>query len=300
MTATQCTLIKSTLYFGGGETSSEQNAERNQLLALNSINNTIEKKSACPVIHFGLGNIGGKLVLVGGRSRDGQTLSSNVYVLVKECSDEQRDLDSESAWSDKPIPPLSVPRARACVISQTEDESSACIAACGGRVFDKSTSMVEVYHSGSPHWVTVAPLPAPRAALRATVLHNTAYLMGGYEDMGASGKKDCYRIPLCNLFHVSKEIAWTTLNELPTQSATPAHLCGSLLAIGGSTDDRKLVHAYNPNKRQWVHIADMTKGLSHATAAALPDGRVVIIGGRNNTGSRNKNVFIAKITGQML
>ena len=298
MTATQCTLIGSTLYFGGGETQSTQNEERDHLFALNSPNNTLERQPKCPVIHFGLGNLGGKLALVGGRSPDDKMLlSSKVYVL---------EGMNESAWSSK-LPCLSVPRARACVISQTEDESSVCIAACGGRVFDElnkevSTSIVEVYHSGSPHWVRVTDLPAPRAALRATVLHNTAYLMGGYQNMGNPGKAECYSIPLCNLFHKDRRIAWTTMKELPTESATPAHICGTLLAVGGSVGEGKPVHAYNPNKRQWVHIADLTEGLSHATAAALPDGRVVIIGGRVNadTRNRNKKIFIATLTGQIL
>ena len=294
MTATQCTLIGSTLYFGGGETQSAQNEERNQLFALNSQSSTLERQPKCPVIHFGLGNLSGKLAVVGGRNLDGKTLSSVVYVL------EQID---EPTWNSKVIPPLSAPRARACVISQTEDDSSMCIAACGGKdESEVSTSIVEVYRHGSPHWVTVTELPAPRAALRATVLHNTAYLMGGYQDMGDPGKAECYSIPLCNLFREDRQMAWTTMKELPTQSATPAHLYGTLLAIGGSVGEGKPVHAYNPNRRQWVHIADLTEGLSHATAAALPDGRVVIIGGRINadTRNRNKKIFIGKLTGQIL
>ena len=244
-----------------------------------------------------------QLTAVGGRSQDQKTLTSSVYVYEHRAS--KPAWVDKSTWSDKAIPCLSMPRARACVISQTEDESSTCIAACGGRVLYQSkdievSTSIEVYNYKSLHWVTVDPLPHSRAAPRATILHNTAYLMGGYQDLSNYSKPDCFSIPLCSLFQKDRQMVWTTMKELPTQSATPAHLYGTLLAIGGSKGEGKPVHAYNPNRRQWIHIADLTEGLSHATAAALPDGRVVIVGGRNKMGSRNKNIFIVKITGQLL
>ena len=136
MTASQYTIIGSKLYFGGGHTDFERQAERKQVFELDTNtslgDNPIKRMEPdCPLGHFGMGNLGGKLVAVGGRTIEDKSVSNKVYTY----------LDGTKAWSEKVIPPLSVPRARSCVISQTEDESSACIAACGGRVLDESSSI---------------------------------------------------------------------------------------------------------------------------------------------------------------
>ena len=307
MTAPQYTIIGSTLYFGGGHTDFEKQAERKKVFSLDTSTNISDNPIKqidpdCPLGHFGMGNIGGKLVVVGGKTIEDKTLSNKVYVY-------ENNLDGTSAWNDTAIPYLSVPRARACVISQTNDESSACIAACGGRVFDEShsievsTSIVEVYHSGSPHWVSVTELPAPRAALRATVLHNTAYLMGGYDqDMSKASARDCTSVIKKNLFSDNPRISWRSLKNLPTVNAAPSHLCGTLLAIGGflnSGESSKPVLAFNPNMQEWLHIANLPKTIFSTTAAVLPNGKLIIFGGWEKTNVRNKDIFIAQVTGRM-
>ncbi len=289
MTATQSTLITSTLYMGGGQNTADQGV-RNQVLAINCTHISIGKLPKCPVIQFGLGNIGGKLLAIGGRKAEGES-TKLIYVF---------DSDAHE-WKESTIPALPKPRARVCVVSQTEDESSACIAACGGMFINGTnkvpTDLVEVYHKDSPHWTTVTSLPRSRAALRMTILHNTVYLLGGYEDLSQESMRDCFSIPTGNLFHDSQEIVWNTLPELPSRSATPAHICSTLLAIGGKTTinsrtSKTSIHAYNPNLRKWVQIADLPMGLTDATAAALPCGKVLIVGGWDSSGkTRNRNVF---------
>ncbi len=290
MTATQSTLITSTLYMGGGQNTADLGV-RNQVLTVNCTQLSIGKLPECPVIQFGLGNIGGKLLAIGGRTAEGESMTNKIYAF---------DSDAHE-WKESAIPALSKPRARVCVVSQTEDESSACIAACGGMFINGTskvpTNLVEVYRKDSPHWTTVTSLPKSRAALRMTVLHNTVYLLGGYEDLSQDGMRDCFSIPTGNLFHESREIVWSTLQELPSRSATPAHICGTLLAIGGKTTinsctTKTPIHAYNPNLRKWIQIADLPMGLTDATAAALPCGKVLVAGGWDSSGNnRNKNVF---------
>ena len=304
MTAPQCTIIDSTLYFGGGQTDNDKVAERKQVFAFDTnasiSDNPIYKVPDCPVIHFGLGNIGGKLVAVGGRNPDNKDLTNEVHVLDK---NQQGALE----WNRGTIPSLSKPRARACIVSQSEDQTSTCIAACGGRIqnqdYEASSNIVEVYRKDSPRWDKVAPLPHPRAALRVTVLHNTAYLLGGFfDDMKGAGEPDCQSIILDNLFQENprEQGGWRVLKHVPSRSATPGHLCGTLLAVGGLMDgNKKPVLAFNPNTQMWVHIAILPKTISSATAAALPNGKLVIFGGWETKECRNREIFIGRVTGRM-
>ena len=309
MTAPQCTIIDSTLYFGGGQTDNDKVAERKQVFAFDTnasiSDNPIHKVPVCPVIHFGLGNIGGKLVAIGGRNPDNKDLTDEVHVLDK---NQQGSLE----WKTGVIPSLSKPRARACIVSQSEDQTSECIAACGGRIQNQddkassSASIVEVYRKDSPRWDTVTPLPHPRAALRVTVLHNTAYLLGGFfDDMSKASKPDCQSIVLDSLFQENpkEQRGWRVLKDMPSQSATPGHLCGTLLALGGRMDgerpNNKPILAFNPNTQMWVHIANLPKTISSATAAALPNGKLIIFGGWETKECRNREIFVGRVTGRM-
>lgn len=227
MTAAQTTRIGSTLYVGGGQNTTEPNV-RNHVLAIDCKHISVSELPNCPVIQFGLGNIGGKLLAIGGRNPEDEIVTDKIY-----------ELENSVRWKESTIPTLSKPRARICVVSQTEDENSACIVACGGLCVNgttnTATNIVEVYQKDSLRWITVTPLPNSRAALRATVLHNTVYFLGGYEDLSKESMPDCFSISRNNLFCDNPNKVWDKLSDLPSQSATPAHICSTLLAIGGIT-----------------------------------------------------------------
>ena len=304
MTAPQYTIIGSKLYFGGGNTDDTNQAERKAIFELdtsvNSSDSSIRKVNPnCPLIHFGLGNIGGKLAVIGGRNHEDKTLSNKAYVL-------ETNLSGTAKWSENVVPNLSVPRARVCVISQSEDESSTCLAACGGRVIDESTnkevssSLVAVYRKGDQDWVDVTSLPAARAALRVTCLHDKAYLLGGWNDMMAKSEDDCFSIVTDNLFeeNTGSRMVWKKLSKLPCLSSAPAHLCGTLLALGGVLNGKSPILAFNTNMQEWIHIANLPNIISSATAAALPNGKLIIFGGWEKA-LRNEYIFIGQMTGRM-
>ncbi len=297
MTAPQYTIIGEKLYYGGGNTDIDKKAEQRAIFEINTrlipIEYTIKKIGPiCPLLQFGLGNIGGKLMVIGGLHHKDMKLSNKVYVL--EGSD----------WNE--ITSLSIPRSRVCVISQAEDETSAAIAACGGRVVDKSTenevssNLVEVYHSSSQKWIEVTSLPKARAALRVTCLHGIAYLLGGWMNMSDQSEKDCFSIVTENLFAENGRKIWKELRMLPSSSSAPAHLCGTLLALGGVTEGMCPVLAFNPNMQEWTIVAKLPKTLLSATAATLPNGKLIIFGGWEIFQNlRNEHIFIGQVTGRV-
>ena len=86
----------------------------------NNGNNWKTRFPKSPTMHFGLGKLVGKLVVVSGQreAEDKQMIvTAEVFML-----------DESKSWSRDIIPPMKIPRMRACVVSY----KGHCIVACGG------------------------------------------------------------------------------------------------------------------------------------------------------------------------
>ena len=256
--------------------------------------------SPCPTVYFGLGEHMGKLVVVGGEIVLADKMITGEVFVVDE---------GYTKWNGGEIPALKTPRIRACVVSFGGN-----MAACGGlvrgeREIRECSSAVEVYKSGGREWCTVAPLPVPRAALRVTIIHETAYFMGGFcPDLTSPGKPNCVSIDLKDLFQADNEnppISWNThVRDAPFQSCTPASLCGSLIALGGVKNQLTVaggiqtdsVYAYSPTVDDWHLIGQLPIELSSATATTLPNGELLVFGGRTgDRDERNNDVYIGSL-----
>ena len=250
----------------------------------------------CPTVYFGLGEINGKLVMVGGEretKNKKMTITGDVFVLG----------EKGTKWSGDVIPAMKRPRIRSCVVS-----FKGCIAACGGMEnSDKDSrecsSTVEIYRNESIEWCVVTPLPVPRAALRVSVIHKTAYFLGGFHPtLAYPGKRNCISIELEDLFQADESSPrnWDSkIPDCPHESSTPASLCGSLIALGGlesqsSQSQTKSIYAYSPAVKQWHLIDELPVYLSSATCITLSSGELVVLGGRMG-GDRNTNVYIGSL-----
>ena len=294
MTAPQCILINSSLYVGGGQTAKDQEHFRSVIFQYDtSERNGSEWKTIiqCPTVFFGLGELNGKLVMVGGarETENKKTIiTGDVFVLNEKGTE----------WSGDVIPAMKRPRIRSCVVS-----FKGCIAACGGmengdKDSRKCSSTVEIYRSESVGWCIVTPLPVPRAALRVSVIHKTAYFLGGfYPTLTCPGKPNCISIELEDLFQAdgSSLRKWNDqIPDCPHESSTPASLCGSLIALGGlegQSNPTNSVYAYSPVMKQWHLIGELPVCLSSATAITLSNGELVVLGGWKKD-DRNTDVYI--------
>ena len=111
-----------------------------------------------PVSHFGLGQLSGKLVTVGGW--DGRGAVNHVYTYVQETQQ----------W-EKSIPPMPTPHPWPAVITYNSS-----IAVCGGEEGDR---VVEVFNRETAQWHTAAPLPVACVYMQLTIINDTCYLGGG-------------------------------------------------------------------------------------------------------------------------
>ena len=295
MTAPQYVLINSTLYVGGGQTTDDEDSFRHNIFEYNPQNdgrlNWTCPFPPCPTKFFGLGELNGKVVVVGGE-QDDQIITGEVFMM-----------DDHNKWRNNIIPAMKTPRSRPSIVS-----FKGCIAACGGIVHDNQSkkvcsSAVEVFRSGDRVWFEVTPLPNPRAALRVTIIYKTAYFLGGYyPSLSSSGETDCISIELENLFQSDKgaQRHWNNqFQETPHKSSTPANLCGSLFAIGGLNQDQPpqqmdTIYAYCFIVKEWNLIDRLPVRLSSATAITLSNGELMVLGGKTSKG-RSANVYIGSL-----
>lgn len=292
MTAPQCILIKSSLYVGGGQTLSSEKTYRSLIFEYDTLETNGEKwKSpfaSSPTVYFGLGELNEKLVIVGGESEAEDKLVSITGAVFLPT-------EGDTGWTKDTIPALKTPRVRSCVVSYR-----GCLAVCGGLTGGsrECCSNVEVYKSGGQEWCTVTPLPVPRAALRVSIIHKTAYFLGGfYPSLIGPGKPNCMSIELEDLFQDDMNVQrkWNDrYQDSPHESSAPGSLCGSLIALGGY--DAKSIFAYCPAVSKWHLIDELPVKLSSATAITLNSGEIVVLGGKRTTGDeRNNIVYIGSL-----
>ena len=239
---------------------------------------------SCPVRRFGLGQLSGKLVTVGGK--DGRSATVNhVYTYVQETQQ----------W-EKSIPPMPTPRRWPTLITYNSS-----IAVCGGEGVER---VVEVFNSEAAQWHTAAPLPVACVYMQLTIINDTCYLGGGGV-YSSTRSIMCASLP--SLFQSSspheqqtsaqQQSVWTVLPDMPLYYSALANMGGTLLALGGcesasSPPSDSFIHAYSASTKAWVKIASLPQACWGATAELLPSGEVMLIGGRYSTKEWSKAVYI--------
>ena len=245
---------------------------------------------SCPVEWFGLGQLSGKLVTVGGRYGYGRGATVNhVYTYVQETQQ----------W-EKSIPPMPTRRRWPTVISYNSS-----IAVCGG---DGGDRVVEVFNSEAAQWHTAAPLPVACEYMQLTIINDTCYLGGGG---GLIPTRSIMCASLHSLFQSSSPLeqqtsaqqqsVWTVLPDMPLYHSALANMGGTLLALGGgesaSSPPSVAIHAYSASTKAWVKIASLLQACRGATAELLPSGEVMLIGGRamDSKNEWSKAVYIGTL-----
>ena len=241
------------------------------------------------VVAFGLGQLSGKLITVGGGERKGPV--GDVYQFNEESQQ----------WEESPIPPMPTPRRKACVITH---QSS--IAVCGGgRDKVEFSGAVEVFMSSTSQWHRAAPLPIPSVVTQSTVMQDTCYLGG----MGVF-QQNVFSASLSQLFQTlpcdqqpSALQNWTSLPDMSYAGGALANMGGTLLAIGGirlsfwvgrfGVIEDKLVttvHAYCPSTSSWVRVDTTPLPCAFSAAQLLPSGQLMLIGSY-----QSKKVYIGTL-----
>ena len=272
------TVINGKVYYGGGAA-----VDENTKYIVYCYDPSQDKWTTLPplpVKSFGLGQVNGKLVAVGGMKNDYEfEASSELYTYY---------YDERSRKWKQTIPPMPTARHSPGVLSL----QSALVVA-GGSVY---TAAVEIFKPDTSQWYRTDPLPTDCQDILLVAIGNTCYALGGYkypsylhQALHASvGDLLRNAVPANQTTHSGSsdtQSAWKMLPNTPNYTPTAAVLAGSLLAIGGretyerGSAPKKEVYMYSPSTKSWIYISDLPAPQSGTAVAVLSSTEVLVIGG---------------------
>ena len=247
-----------------------------------------------PVKRFGLGQVNGKLVAVGGNKKIVITNEVHTY-------------DERLRKWKQTIPPMPTARHSPGVLSL----QSALVVAGGSSYYTFSyTAAVEIFKPDTLQWYRTDPLRTACQDILLVAIGNTCYALGGYDDSHLNqalyaSVGDLLRnaVPANQTTHSGSsdtQSAWKTLPNTPTYQPPAAVLAGNLLAIGGKETfeggaPKKEVYMYSPSTNSWIYISDLPAPRSFTTVAVLSSTRVLVIGGWNK-GEKVNTVYQGTLT----
>ena len=246
-----------------------------------------------PVRYFGLGQVNGKLVAIGG-AKDDFTEVKDTYTY-----------DQRSQKWKQTIPPMPTARWSQGVLTL----QSAFIMA-GGNTSNSYTAAVEIFKLDTSQWYKTDPLPTACQDISLVAIDNTCYALGGYQHPSYLNQALYASIddllgnavPANQTTHSGSsdtQSAWKTLPNTPTYRPAAAMLAGNLLAIGGRETSKggatkKEVYMYSPSTNSWIYISDLPAPRSTIAVAVLSLTEILVIGGYD--GVRENTVYKGTLT----
>ncbi len=274
--------INDTVYAGGGGT--DRDEDEFIVMAYNTQSCQWHTLPPYSTTRFVITTINNKLVVVGGRNREGSDSS--------ELGEWQPD---SNQWTH-PFPPMPTPR---CVPSVTSYKHWLVVA---GGYHGVCLQTVEVLDVSNMQWSTGPSTPTPWGSMKSITVGDAWYHMGGvFGDQWQSGP-DVYSVSLEALVsHSSSDSSniWNKLIlSLNCAFSCPLNIGGSLLAVGGwdmksSAKLLSTIQRYVPETNTWVQAGQLPHAVCNCTCIMTSD-QVHVMGGYDGN-SKLKKLFTSPI-----
>ena len=239
-----------------------------------------------PVHYFGLGEVKGELVAVGGVDSS-RSISNVVHVF-----------DKGRNWK-RTIPPMPTARYSAAFVSLPTH-----LVVAGGLLDSGDyTDNVEIYNISTSQWSETDRLQYACFGPRGIVYNNTVYLMGGR--VGKNLNKVC-AAQVDKLISVDRQddgsankadSVWNTLSNTPSYQPSPVTISDTLFAVIGKDSENKTtqkIYAYSSSMDSWLYIGDLPSPIAYAATVSLSPTECLVIGGLNNECERQSTVHKIK------
>ena len=304
----QSVMIDGKVYYGGGEAENEDACYI--VYCYDPSQDKWPTLPPLPVRYFGLGQVNGQLVAVGGEmksSRNGEF----------ERSSHVQTFDGR-AWKET-LPPMSSALLYPAVISH-----KSMLVVAGGEYFDKITQSVEIFRLKEAKWYWAHINSLPNVCFGLSTVssdsENKHYALGGTNNQGnlnqaiyvSAESLHCNATKLDSTSEMDESLffdclstledsPWMSLPNTVTYSPAASILGGSLIAIGGwDTADRERstvrtnIMKYSSGTNSWIYVADLPSPRAKIAAAVLSPAEVLVIGGWDGTGM-SKVVYKLKL-----
>ncbi len=272
--------INDTVYVGGGVTGRDE--DEFIVMAYNTQSCQWHTLPPYSTRGFAMTTINNKLVVVGGRNRDGSESS--------ELGEWQPD---SNQWTH-PFPPMSTP---CCVHSATSYKHWLVVA---GGYHGVCLQTVEVLDVSNMQWSTGPSTPTSWVRMKSTTIGDTWYLMGGACEKLSHNSPDVYSVSLEALVSHSSSDSSSIWNKLPSLNSThscPLNIGGSLLAVGGWNEKSEkpvsTIQCYVPETNTWVQAGQLLHAVLSCTCIMTSD-KVHVMGGLDES-SNLKKLFTSTI-----
>ena len=217
--------------------------------------------------YFAMTVIHNKLTLVGGRDHNNK--DTNVLGVW--------DTDGRK-WT-RPYTPMPTPRYSSSAVVYRQ-----WLIVAGGCSSMTNLSSVEVQDIYSNQWYRGPSTPVPWTCMRSTVVGDTWYLMGGYENRITDKVCSVSLSVLMSHINNTSERIWNTISSLKLYHSTPVCMGESLLAVGGmkvrSVKAVSTILRYTPDSDgQWTEVGQLPIPSYNNICTMTSNSRVLVAGG---------------------
>ena len=157
------------------------------------------------------------------------------------------------------------------------------VVAGGNSEKGKYLASVEVMNTSNKQWSTAPPLPVGWTMMKAAIVGDMCYFMGGF--ISDATTKKAFSMSLQALLNPKSSSErdrqiWKEISELNVTSSTPLSISGSLFALGGEKDDKTTtIQLYQPETGKWLKVGDLPHPRSLCTSAMINDREMMVVGG---------------------
>ena len=263
-TTVQCVVTNDAVFVGGGDANSDPNC--------------------CTIMKFDLQQDGWTTLPQYIAKWFAMTSLNNRLLLVGGCDVRIQKSTNQIAMLENAVyvlyPPMKIARHSSTVVHFIN-----YIIVAGGSRDLEHLSSVEVMNVQSGSWHFAQSLPRPISQLKSTLIGDTLYLMGGWENPNFATKA-VYKVDLNKLTSrvMIMPTPWEVIEDTPLSCSAPLNVRGSLYAVGGHNygSPNSSIYIYQPDIRRWVKVGDLPTARWNCTCSVLPSGEVLAAGGQTN------------------
>ena len=270
-------LLGGVVYVGGGyEVTNDNNQYSSDRLDVYNIttNQWSPSPITTPYCLFAMTVLDDKLVIAGGVTKNGEVVKK-VLVL------------NAGQWKDY----SEMPTVRYCATA-VGYHSMLIVAGGKSEVEGKWTrvSTTELLDTINGCWYTCNNLPSPHQLMKAVIINDKLYLLGGYNKDG----KPSPQVFVASLDNLSNhQLNWQPAPNTPWCRLAPVVLYNKfLLTVGGyQLGHTSEVNVFNSSTGQWKHLTNIPAARSAPAVVGVADN-IIVIGGRTNDDKYSNTVWI--------